>query len=75
LKANAKDYVRQSQERLICQPILQQLEWRVGVGGAEKRLIGLLDGWRNRPEADQGMGLAMWSTCCGWSAAICAAWT
>jgi hypothetical protein len=48
IKALAKDYVRQSQEHLIGQPILQQLEADGGDGGAE-RLVALLEGWRKLP--------------------------
>jgi hypothetical protein len=55
IKALAKDYVRQSQEHLIGQPILQQLEAEIGDGGAE-RLLALLEGWRNLPYAEQGYG-------------------
>src|SRR5205807_7346824 len=59
IKAQAKDYVRQSQERLIGLPILQHLHAELASGGAahgglEQRLLALLDGWRNRPEAEQG---------------------
>jgi WD40 repeat protein/transcriptional regulator with XRE-family HTH domain len=56
VKAQAKDYVRQTQERLIGEPILQQLQAQLGADGAEQRLLGLLDGWRNRPPAEQGYG-------------------
>jgi WD40 repeat protein len=56
IKAQAKDYVRKSQERLIGAPILQQLEAEHGDDAAEQRLVALLDGWRNRPEAEQGYG-------------------
>jgi len=56
IKAQAKDYVRNTQERLIGEPILQHLEMESGHGATEKRLLALLDGWRYRPEAEQGYG-------------------
>ena len=56
IKAQAKDYVRQTQERLIGAPILQRLTAQHGDGGAEQRLLALLDGWRGRPAAEQGYG-------------------
>ena len=76
IKAQAKDYVRQTQERLIGAPILQRLSararrsrsraygcWRCLTAGA----VG-----RRRSRA---MGRATWSTCCGCCGATCAAWT
>ena len=54
--AQAKDYVRQTQERLIGAPILQGLIARADAHEAERRLVGLLDGWRGRPMAEQGYG-------------------
>ncbi|HLQ34322.1 MAG TPA: NACHT domain-containing protein, partial [Chloroflexota bacterium] len=56
IKAQAKDYVRNTQERLIGEPILQHLEMESGHGATEQRLLALLDGWRYRPEAEQGYG-------------------
>ncbi|HEV7664444.1 MAG TPA: XRE family transcriptional regulator, partial [Chloroflexota bacterium] len=56
IKAQAKDYVRQTQEHLIGEPILQRLNADSGHRGAERWLLALLDRWRNRPEADQGYG-------------------
>jgi len=56
IKAQAKDYVRQTQERLIGEPVLRRLKAGSGQGGAEQILLALLEGWRNRPEADQGYG-------------------
>jgi hypothetical protein len=44
IKAQAKEDVRQAQERLIAQPILQRLESE-GVD-VEPQLLTLLDGWR-----------------------------
>ena len=54
--AQAKDYVRQTQERLIAAPILQEMHAQFGVAETERRLLGLLGGWRHRPEAAQGFG-------------------
>jgi transcriptional regulator with XRE-family HTH domain len=56
IEATAKDYVRQSQERLIGAPILQQVKACHSEGGTERRLLALLEGWRTRPEAEQGYG-------------------
>src|SRR6266851_10232421 len=56
IKAQAKDYVRNTQERLIGEPILQHLDIKSGHGTTEQRLRALLDGWRYRPEAEQGYG-------------------
>jgi WD40 repeat protein/transcriptional regulator with XRE-family HTH domain len=56
LLATGRDYVRQSQERLIGQPILQRLVATGGAGGAETRLLSLLEGWRGRPHEEQGYG-------------------
>jgi WD40 repeat protein/transcriptional regulator with XRE-family HTH domain len=57
IKAQAKDYVRRSQERLIAQPLLAQL--RAHLGGlevVERRLPELLEAWRGRSVEDQGYG-------------------
>jgi WD40 repeat protein/transcriptional regulator with XRE-family HTH domain len=56
IKAVAKDYVRETQERLIGEPILGLLKANRISGGAEPRLLALLNGWRNRPEPEQGYG-------------------
>jgi transcriptional regulator with XRE-family HTH domain len=56
IKAQAKDYVRQTQEQLIGAPILHRLSARHGEGGAAQRLVALLEGWRGRPPAEQGCG-------------------
>jgi WD40 repeat protein/transcriptional regulator with XRE-family HTH domain len=56
IKAQAKDYVRQSQERLIGAPILQLLTPHYGKDGTQQRLLALLDTWRGRTEAEQGYG-------------------
>ncbi len=56
IKAQAKDYVRQSQERLIGEPVVQRLQSELGKSGQEGALLALLEGWRNRPAAGQGYG-------------------
>src|SRR5712692_3996743 len=56
MKAQGKEYVRRSQERLIGEPVLQRLQAEGGTVGAEQRLLTLLDGWRDRPRAEQGYG-------------------
>ncbi|MCL4299146.1 MAG: helix-turn-helix domain-containing protein [Anaerolineae bacterium] len=56
IQAQAREYVRQSQERLIGVPILQRLRARQDQAGAEQRLLALLAGWRGRPAAEQGYG-------------------
>ena len=53
IKAQAKDYVREMQERLIGAPILQRLN---DGPDTEVRLLALLDAWRDRPAAEQGYG-------------------
>ncbi|MBV9354879.1 MAG: NACHT domain-containing protein, partial [Chloroflexi bacterium] len=56
IKAQAKDYVRETQERLIGRAILDRLNAECGEAGTESRLLALLGGWRGRPAADQGYG-------------------
>src|SRR5258708_39113392 len=56
IKAQVKDYVRQTQERLIGAPVLRQLKADHGDAGAEQMLLALLEGWRNRPHVAQGYG-------------------
>jgi WD40 repeat protein/transcriptional regulator with XRE-family HTH domain len=56
IKARAKDYVRQTQERLIGGPILRQLTAEHGEVGAEMRLRGLLEKWRGQPPDEQDNG-------------------
>jgi hypothetical protein len=56
IRAQAKDYVRQTQERLIGIPILQRLNAQEDQTGVERELLALLDGWRGRPSAEQGFG-------------------
>jgi predicted ATPase/WD40 repeat protein/transcriptional regulator with XRE-family HTH domain len=57
LEATSKDYVRQSQERLLAQPLLKRLVAACdGELEAERRLLDLLGSWRGRPPAEQGYG-------------------
>ena len=56
IKAQAYEYARQAQERLIGAPILQQLNVRHGASGTEARLLALLENWRDRPLAVQAYG-------------------
>jgi hypothetical protein len=56
IKAQAREYVRQSQERLIGEPILQRLKLEYGAQGVEPLLLALLDGWRHVTRAEQGFG-------------------
>ena len=49
IQAQAKDYVRQSQERLIGERILQLLQTHHDGGSTEQRLLALLEGWRGLP--------------------------
>jgi WD40 repeat protein len=56
IRAQAKEYVRQSQERLIGVPILQLTKARSGESGTRRRLLALLEGWRGRPPDEQGFG-------------------
>src|SRR5947209_10807977 len=56
IKAQVKDYVRQTQERLIGESVLQRVQAECGRAGAEQPLLALLEGWRNRPQAEQGYG-------------------
>jgi WD40 repeat protein/transcriptional regulator with XRE-family HTH domain len=56
IQAQARDYVRQTQEWLIGAPILEQLKASQGQAGTERQLLALLNGWRGRPELEQGYG-------------------
>src|SRR5207302_784354 len=56
IKAQAKDYVRQAQERLIGWPILERLKAKYDQAGTEQRLLTLLGGWRGRSQSAQGFG-------------------
>jgi WD40 repeat protein/transcriptional regulator with XRE-family HTH domain len=56
IKAQVKDYVRQTQERVIGEPILRQLHSLHGADSTERQLLGLLDTWRGKPAAEQRYG-------------------
>src|SRR5262249_43373981 len=56
IKAQAKEYVRQIQERLIGAPILQRLNDQHTDRGAELPLVELLETWRGRSAEEQGYG-------------------
>jgi hypothetical protein len=56
IKARTKDYVRNTQERLIGEPILRRLQLELGDRGVDQPLLGLLEGWRERPPEVQGCG-------------------
>ena len=56
IRAQAKDYVRQSQERLIGRPIFQRLNAQQAEAATQGLLLALLDGWRGRPAEEQGYG-------------------
>jgi WD40 repeat protein/transcriptional regulator with XRE-family HTH domain len=59
LQAQARDYVRHSQEQFLLAPLLKQLLLRdSGAGVLGQRLLALLEGWRGQPEAEQGYGPA-----------------
>jgi WD40 repeat protein len=56
VQAQAKDYVRQSQERVIARPILQRLVDEHDTDSTEGLLSALLERWREQPPAVQGYG-------------------
>jgi WD40 repeat protein/transcriptional regulator with XRE-family HTH domain len=56
IKAQAKEYVRQAQERLIGAPVLARLTAEHTRHGSESQLLALLDAWRGRPNAEQAYG-------------------
>jgi hypothetical protein len=56
IKAQARDYVRQTRERLIGTPIVRRLTADYGDAGAESRFLALLDRLRGRPSSEQGYG-------------------
>src|SRR5262249_42701635 len=56
IKAQGKEDVRRSQERLLGESLLQRLPADGDAVGGEQRLLGLLDGWRERPRAEQDYG-------------------
>ena len=56
IQAQAKEYVRQSQQRLIGMAILHQLSAQDGDERTQQRLEALLDSWRGRSPGEQGYG-------------------
>jgi WD40 repeat protein/transcriptional regulator with XRE-family HTH domain len=56
IKAQAKEYVRQTQERLIGAPIVQRLSHKPDETLLDVPMLTLLGGWRGRPAAEQGYG-------------------
>jgi WD40 repeat protein/DNA-binding XRE family transcriptional regulator len=56
IKAQAKDYVREAQQRLIGTPILERLKTKHDTQEVERMLLALLEGWRTRRQAEQGYG-------------------
>ena len=57
LKAQAREYVRHSQERLIVQALLDRLRLNYSTPDAiERRLLALLETWRDQTAAAQGYG-------------------
>src|SRR5205085_11484682 len=59
VQATSKDYVRQSQERLIVAPLLAQVQSvYLERAAVEERLLALLDQLRTRPDYAQGYGPA-----------------
>jgi WD40 repeat protein len=56
IKAQAKEYVRQTQERLIGVPIVQQLSYAEERTAPGAPMLALLEGWRGRPTMEQGYG-------------------
>src|SRR6185503_10636994 len=55
IQAQAKEYVRQTQERLIGTSIVRQLMVR-GTEETQRQLLALLESWRGRPTSEQGYG-------------------
>src|SRR5438067_167973 len=56
IQAQARDYVRESQERLLGRPVLQLLQTENDKTGIERLLLTLFDGLRGRPITAQGFG-------------------
>src|SRR3954447_12716450 len=56
INAQSREFVRQTQERLIGAPILQRLKTQHGEQDVEPRLLALLGGWRGHPPAEQRYG-------------------
>jgi WD40 repeat protein len=56
VKAQARDYIRETQERLIGTPILERLKAKHDIQEVERMLLALLEGWRTQRRAEQGYG-------------------
>jgi len=57
VQATAKEYMRRCQEQLIARPLLERLAGAYGDADAlEKKLLILLDAWREQPHIEQGYG-------------------
>lgn len=57
VQATANDSVRRNQERMLAVPLLERLTATLGSTGAvERRLLGLLDRLRDRPQDEHGCG-------------------
>jgi WD40 repeat protein/transcriptional regulator with XRE-family HTH domain len=56
VKAQAKEYVRYTQERLIGAPILQLLNAQYAESGTRQKLLAQLEDWRARPLGEHGYG-------------------
>ena len=54
IKAQAKEYIRQSQTRLILHPIAERLVARLGQAGLEKRFATMRDTMRTEPALAKG---------------------
>jgi WD40 repeat protein/DNA-binding XRE family transcriptional regulator len=56
VKAQCKEYVRRTQERLIARPLLERLSGVCADQPVDRLLVDLLEHWRDTPEASQGFG-------------------
>ena len=56
IRAQAKEYVRQSQERLIGESILRKLKLEYGADRIDLLLTALFEQWRAQSSAEQGYG-------------------
>src|SRR6266851_554872 len=56
IRAQAKDHVRRTQERLIGVAILQRMNAQRGRAGTQQALLRLLDDWRARAADEQACG-------------------
>ena len=55
MKSVAEEFVRASQERVLCEPVLQRLLARIGGrSGVERQLVRLLDALRALPLDEHG---------------------